>query len=222
MKRVFLIVISLIAIFSSLFIIAEHFSYTDEAYVRERIGALHESPGGAWIAAGVIVGLLWIDLLLPVPSSVVMTVSGMIFGLWTGALVSFVGATGAAVIGFFACRRGGHAMFKRLIADDDIRAIDRWFQSWGAAAIILSRPVPMMTEVLSCLAGLSDLKTRTFLVAATLGHIPVAIVYAWAGARGGLNNPTLAAAVALGIPAAGWLVVRRMKRTETAERGDGR
>ncbi len=213
MKHLLLIAVCLVVIFSSMFIVAEHLGYTDEAYVREEIEALYRSPHGALLAATVIVGLLVIDLLLPVPSSVVMLISGMIFGIWLGTAISLLGSMLAAGIGFFACRFGGQRVYRQLVGQQDMRRIHQWFTDYGVYAIILSRPIPMMTEILSCLAGLTDLKAGTFLAASALGHLPVCLVYAYFGHVSSPANPWPAACMALLVPAIGWLIMRRINKT---------
>jgi len=47
-------------------------------------------PGPA--AAALVIGLLSIDLFLPVPSSLVMILSGVLFGVWRGALLALAGS----------------------------------------------------------------------------------------------------------------------------------
>ncbi|MFW6057051.1 MAG: DedA family protein, partial [Chloroflexota bacterium] len=90
----------------------------------------------------------------------------------------------------------------------EIEDVTWWLEWYGVFAIVLSRPVPMLAGVLSCLVGLSHMRPRVFVVAAALGALPFSIVYAVAGSYGSLENPWAAAIVALGMPAAGWAVLR--------------
>ena len=164
-----------------------------------------------------MIGLLTIDLLLPVPSSIVMALSGKLLGTWWGGAASFAGAMLAAAIGYGACRRWGESAFRRLIGGADRERVRAWFQRYGVYAIILSRPVPMLTEILSCLAGLSAMRARTFFGAAVLGTLPICFVYSYVGSRGSLTDPWPAIWIALAIPAAGWLLVRWLKLDRPAE-----
>jgi hypothetical protein len=50
-------------------------------------------------AAAVGVGLLVVDVVLPVPSSAVMVAHGALFGVVLGALLSLLGSVGAAMVG---------------------------------------------------------------------------------------------------------------------------
>ena len=55
----------------------------------------------------IVISVLATDILLPIPSSVVSTMSGWQLGPWKGTLASWVGMTIGAVIGFALARRWG-------------------------------------------------------------------------------------------------------------------
>ncbi|MHC4885625.1 MAG: TVP38/TMEM64 family protein, partial [Planctomycetota bacterium] len=175
---------------------------------------LRSSSTGRLITAAAVVGLLVVDILLPIPSSIVMALSGKLLGCLLGGTVAFVGAMAAALIGFFACRWGGHRVFDRLVGEADSTRVRVWFERWGVYAIVISRPVPMLTEILSCLAGLSSVPPRTFCLASLLGTLPVAFVYGYVGSRGSIADPLPAILVSLLVPAAGWFVTRRIKKAD--------
>jgi 3-dehydroquinate synthase len=210
MKKILMLGVGLLVLFSVLFVAAEQAGYTEPEYVRGLVERVHRTGGGRAAVAALVVLLLSVDLLLPVPSSVVMAFSGMFLGAVLGTLVSFAGAMLAALIGFYICRRGGRAAFERLVGAQEEQRITDWFRRRGVVAIILSRPVPMLTEILSCLAGLSELSPRTFTAAAALGTLPVCAIYAWVGSRGDVTNPWPAVWISLALPAAGWLVAGRL------------
>src|ERR1044072_9556906 len=69
--------------------------------------------GGPW-AAILGMGLLVVDVLLPVPSSIVMVAHGALFGVLAGTLFSLAGSTGATLFGFWIGRRGGR-LLERLV-----------------------------------------------------------------------------------------------------------
>ena len=58
-----------------------------------------DSIGARGLAAWVGVGLLVADIVLPVPSSVVMLAHGALFGVIPGVALSLLGRTGNAVVG---------------------------------------------------------------------------------------------------------------------------
>lgn len=145
---------------------------TDPSAYMDRAGAL---------AAAVGVGLLVGDLVLPVPSSLVMVAHGALFGVVLGAVLSLAGLVGGAAVGF-AVGRGGGRLVDRLVPEHERRRADAMLDRWGPLAIVLSRPVPVLAETVTVLAGTSGLGWTRMLLAAFLGSLPLALVYAMTGA----------------------------------------
>jgi uncharacterized membrane protein YdjX (TVP38/TMEM64 family) len=215
--RILLLAVAFGTLFAATFAAAAALGYADSAVWQGWLDGVRASTGGRAAAAAAIVAMLVVDLVVPVPSSVVMTAAGALLGPWLGALVSFVGALAAACVGFWACRVGGRGVARRLVGEADLERTRGWFERWGVYAIVVSRPIPMLTEVLSCLAGLTSLPFRTFLAASALGTAPICVVYAIAGSRGSVTDPLPLVVVALAVPAVGWFVARRVK----GRRADG-
>src|SRR5215213_5929840 len=92
--------------------------------------------GGVW-AAALGVGLLIADVVLPVPSSLVMVAHGALFGVVGGTLLSLLGSTGAAMFGFWIGRRGGR-LLERLLTPEERERADLLLDRWGALAIIVT------------------------------------------------------------------------------------
>ncbi|MCF8345650.1 MAG: VTT domain-containing protein [Bacteroidales bacterium] len=159
-----------------------------------------------------IISFLVLDLFLPIPSSFVMILSGKLLGFALGGLIAFLGAILSAMLGYTICRIGGHKMYFKLNGAGDSRKIEEWFEKYGLLAIIISRPIPMLTEILSCLAGLSKIQFKNFLLASALGTLPICFVYSYFGDIASTSNPLVALWIALIIPAIGWIVVKNIKR----------
>ncbi len=132
------------------------------------------------LAGFVIVLLLVSDLVTPVPSSILMTFSGSLYGIWGGTFFSTVGSVGASVIGFLLGRFGKEGVSK-IITRDDLRSMDGWFYRWGEGILILSRMIPMVTETMSCFAGITDISFRRFLLLILVGTVPMTFFYAYVG-----------------------------------------
>jgi uncharacterized membrane protein YdjX (TVP38/TMEM64 family) len=168
---------------------------------------------GGWIAAALGVGLLVVDVLLPVPSSLVMIAHGALFGVVGGTVLSLAGAVGAALFGFALGRRGG-PLLDRLVPLDERRRADSLLQDWGDLAIIVSRPVPILAETLSILAGASPMSWGRMVLATLAGSVPAALIYALAGATArSLNNVALIFGLVIGVAGVFWLVGRRLRVT---------
>lgn len=136
---------------------------------------------GGVLAAGAGVGLLVADVFLPVPSSGVMVAHGALFGILVGAALSLVGSVGAFSLGFALGRRGERTM-ERLVAEEERSRANRLLRRWGVLAIVVTRPVPILAETTAFVAGASPLGWRTCVVAALVGSLPAAVLYAVAGA----------------------------------------
>ena len=165
----------------------------------------HPSSG----TASVIVALLAADLFLPIPSSLVMVLSGAAFGVGWGAALSLVGSIGGEWLGFELVRRYGRRASARLVGDDEIARLSRLFRQHGAAAIAVTRALPVVMETMSVVAGLSTMKRSTFLIASLIGTAPIVVVYAYAGAVSRQTNSLVPAVVMLiAVAGFGWIIYR--------------
>ena len=175
-------------------------------------------PAG-WVLAAVA-GLLAADLVLPVPSSVVLAAGGAAVGWPAAALAGAVGMLVGNLAGYWFCRLAGQRAFRRFVKPEEAQRFGRWLDRWGPAALVISRLVPMMAETLSCLAGLGRMGFGRFLLALVLGTVPVAVFFACWGERG-----THVLAVSLAVRAAGWLIFAvlagKSERSEIANGGKG-
>lgn len=173
------------------------------------------TPGvGAAGAAGAVLGvsLLVVDVALPVPSSLVMIAHGAVFGVGIGALLSLAGSTGATLLGFWLGRRGG-SLLARFVSPQEQEAADRLLQRWGALAIIVTRPVPLLAETVAVLAGTSTLGWGKATLAAVVGAVPPAVLYALAGAASaGNGNVGLIFIVVIALAGGAWLAERYVER----------
>jgi uncharacterized membrane protein YdjX (TVP38/TMEM64 family) len=133
-----------------------------------------------WVAAVVGIGLLVVDVVAPVPSSIIMVANGMLFGLAGGTLFSMAGGFGAALIGYWIGTRGG-SVGKRLLGAEALMRSNSFFLKFGMMAVIVSRPIPILAEAVSIIAGISRMPARKFFPAVLMGLLPTAMIYAAAG-----------------------------------------
>jgi uncharacterized membrane protein YdjX (TVP38/TMEM64 family) len=168
-------------------------------------------PGGASQTTVAVLGVLLLvaDVLLPVPSSLVMLAHGAIFDVPLGTVLSTLGATGATFVGH-RLGRAGSAVVARWVTGEEMVSARALFERWGMAAIVLSRPVPVLAETLAIVAGAMGYAAGRTVLAGALGSLPAAALYAWAGARGlsGANSAWVLGAV-LAISAVLWALGRR-------------
>jgi uncharacterized membrane protein YdjX (TVP38/TMEM64 family) len=161
-------------------------------------------------AAAVVVGLLALDIFIPVPSSIVMILSGAAFGVVWGSLLAFAGSIGGEWLGFELARKYGTAVSRRFIGDEsERRRLNDVLMTHGAAAIVVTRALPVVMETMSIVAGLSPMRRSTFLIASTIGTAPIVVVYAYAGAKSRETGSLVPAIVMLiAVAAGGWIWYR--------------
>jgi len=168
---------------------------------------------GAIYAAIAGVLLLTSDVALPVPSSVVMLANGALFGIVGGTLLSLTGGLLSVVIAFTIGRRGGRLLAK-IATPDEMRMADRIFSRWGTAAVVLSRPLPIIAETVVLFAGTSSMSWKRVILASAAGLIPTCLAYAAAGAIAmSFDNMVAVFVVTCAIAGLAWVIDRRVRRT---------
>jgi uncharacterized membrane protein YdjX (TVP38/TMEM64 family) len=151
--------------------------------------SLFEDPtpllrGGRVAAAVAGVLLLVADVFLPVPSSLVMVAHGALFGTTAGTILSLVGSTAAALTGF-AVGRAGNDAIRRWVTPAQHDRAGAMLERWGVLAIAVTRPVPILAETVSILAGSSPLTWLQVALSAAAGSLVPSLAYAWAGSHAG-------------------------------------
>jgi uncharacterized membrane protein YdjX (TVP38/TMEM64 family) len=179
------------------------------------MGDWFEPLGQAWIeraqespaaVAGLTVGLLAIDVLLPVPSSVVSTMAGKVLGFWLGTLASWTGMTLGSVAAFAAARAFGRPVALWLSKAPDLDRADALAAQYGPLILVLARPVPVLAEASIVFFGTTRLAWRRFLLPLVLSNLGIAAVYALLGDR--VQLP-IALAASLALPLAAMLAARK-------------
>ncbi len=136
--------------------------------------------GGGVPAAAISLALLVSDIVLPVPSSIVMALNGRLFGVAAGAALSVAGTVGAAMFGVALGRRGS-GIVARFVGPREHARATALLARWGILAIVVTRPIPLLAESVAIMAGTSNLSAARVAVASALGALPPALIYALAG-----------------------------------------
>ncbi len=184
------------------------------------------SMSGGPAMAGLVVGLLALDTVLPVPSSVLATFAGERLGFAGATGAIFAGLCLGNVVGYLIGRLAASPLVERLVGPDQLA----WAQTKvgtrpGAVALLVTRPIPILSEAAVVLAGGARARigrVATVLVPANAG---LAIVYAGLGsaAHDRLALP-LGLAGVVGVPlvaiAAAAVLDARRRHVGPVSRGD--
>lgn len=176
-------------------------------------GWLQPQDGPTWQAATWLatigIALLVVDVLLPVPSSVVAVALCWGLGPVAGGAAVAIGGSLAFVVGYGLGRLLPEARLRRWIGPalwDRVRGgADRHAGWW----IVLARPLPVLAELSAVMAGVWRLSMQRAFAQAALASIAMGALYggsAWLGARAPGATATMLALLVL--PAAFWCAHR--------------
>lgn len=162
----------------------------------------------------ILFGLLALDVLLPVPSSLASTLCGVVFGLWGGFWLSFGAMTVSAALGYWLGRAcSGYA--RRLIGERENALLRLFLRRYGTPALVALRTVPVLAEASVIFAGLGRMDVTRAAWPLLLGNAAVSLIYAWVGDAGRSPDAMLPAflgslALSALLMAAAWLWRRRL------------
>ncbi len=132
---------------------------------------------GGVVAALTGAALLLADVLIPVPSSIIMVSFGALFGFLPAVLLSWACGTGATMLGFWIGRRWSRGSMR------PPARVERLLARWGVIALVATRPLPILAETVAVMTGTSTrLGWRRVLAGAVVGSLPAALLYSAAGA----------------------------------------
>lgn len=133
------------------------------------------------IASLVIGSLLSIDVIAPVPSSILSTAGGYFLGFIGGTIISLVGMTISCLIGYWIGAKFGRAAALRLVDTKEISGFESLQKKYGDWIIIISRSVPLLAETSVLFAGIGRMKFNRFISMVTISNLGISMVYAAVG-----------------------------------------
>ena len=184
----------------------------------EWLRGLAEDPPSPSSTFALVVGLLATDILLPIPSSVISTMSGWQLGWLLGTLATWVGMNLGAVIGFGLARRYGQPLALWFSKEEDLQRMRHVSNEYGPFVLVLTRAMPVFAEASVLISGIHRLSWQRFLPAVVLSNLGIAIAYSALGDYAERHQwLPLALGVAIAVPI---LVAGIAKRFFPASAGD--
>jgi len=151
--------------------------------------------------------LLIADLVLPIPTTAVFAALGIVYGPWVGGLIAASGSFLSGVLAYALCRRYGYRVAHHFAGPDAMRYGEDLFARAGGWLVAFSRWLPLLPEVVACLAGLSNMPYKPFIIALLCGVVPVGFVFAFVG-HSGAEWPVLTLTASALAPLILWFLVR--------------
>jgi len=151
------------------------------------------------------------DLFLPLPATLIMSALGYIYGPIAGGLLATLGSVMAGLLAYGLCRGLGKKGALFILGEKDFTKGNRLFNKNGGWIVAISRWLPIVPEIVTCMAGLNQMHFRTFIVALICGSFPLGFVFAYIGFTGN-DYPVLAVSISAILPLALWIVAQYFMR----------
>ena len=211
MKRLFLIFLILATMVIVPFLIWG--SQVEESMSLENTVSWLRSTGNwAW-AAGI--GLLIIDLFFPILGTVVMSALGLVYGWFIGGLFSALGSIAAGLLAYGLAHKIGRKAVLWLTGENGLAEGERLFHGeTGGWLVAFSRWMPVLPEVVACLAGITKMPFKRFFAALCAGCFPMGFIFAWIGETGN-EQPVIALILSAGLPPLIWGAFRLLYRKKS-------
>jgi uncharacterized membrane protein YdjX (TVP38/TMEM64 family) len=154
---------------------------------------------GSW-AWAIGVGLIWADLVLPIPQTAVIAALGIIYGSVLGGLLGSLGLITSGIVGYLLMLTSARRFVQRVVGRQSLGKMGSLFERGGVWAIVVTRSLPYsVPEAMVFLAGLGGMPMRKFITALTIGSVPTAFAFAAIGA-GWADQPLVALLVSYLLP----------------------
>lgn len=129
------------------------------------------------------VGLQALQVIVaPIPGQLLAGVGGYLFGVLVGAAYSLLGVVIGSYIVFFAARQYGRPVIARLLSADTYERFERFGAANGSLALFVFFLLPVFPDDALCVvAGVWEIRPRTFGVLLIVGRAPSFLAAAYAG-----------------------------------------
>lgn len=153
------------------------FGEQSEQWIVENLLKDSEMSSGRVFAVMAVIFVLASDILLPVPSSGVMTFTGASFGWIVGSVICFAGLSLSCLIGYSLGRFFGLPLIKRFVAADELADMTGQLDRVGLWVLAGFRGLPVLAEASVLVAGVYRFSARRFWLAVTVANLTIAVIY---------------------------------------------
>jgi len=204
MRPLLKVMLVLIVAFAMTFVVGRALGILTVENVRTWLDAA-QTMNPAWVAA-IVIGLLFLDLFVAVPTLTITILAGFFLGFPAGMAAALTGMSLAACCGYaLGHRLGGRFIALLVKAPDERAALEATFQVSGPVMIMLSRGAPIIPEVTACLAGATHMPFARYLVFFAFSTVPYVAIAAYAGSISSVDSPMPAILAVIGLYGVMWL-----------------
>ena len=170
-----------------------------------------------WGYAGVFALMTLEGATLPVPSEIVLPLTGFLvwqgkMDFWTAVVVASLGGLLGTIIDFSIGYYLGRPAVLRYgrkvrISEKHLMIVEGWFTRHGGAAVLLARFVPLLRTLIAFPAGVAKMKIAKFLGFSTVGIVVWDIILIYLGVLAGQNYAAIASSLDSTLPLFGYLAL---------------
>lgn len=181
-RRILVLLLFTLAVFSALFLlIHHHFQGTCVILADESLADIKRLIL-SWGVAAPLMSILLMTLqatIAPLPAFLITAANGLVFGIYWGTVVSWIGAMCGSLVSFTISRVFFESFSKRMQNHrKGLEYIEHLSSKHGFKVVLIARLLPFISfDVISYAAGLSTIKVRSFILATGIGMLPATIVY---------------------------------------------
>lgn len=197
--------------FAATFVMMRATGILTEDQVRAFLAGAHRIDP-VWLVA-LAIGLLWVDLLIAIPTMTTILLAGYFLGPLLGSAAAIAGLFAMGVTSHVLGRVIGRPVLARLLHDEArLAAIEASFARNDVLALFVCQALPILPELACCLSGIARMNPVRFLSAYAVGVVPFAVIVAYAGSVSTIANPGPAIYAAIGVSASLLLAWRLLQR----------
>lgn len=167
-----------------------------------------------WGYAGVFALMTLEGATLPVPSEIVLPLTGFLvyqhnMDFWTAVVVASLGGLLGTIIdfsiGYYLGRPAVLRYGRRIrLSERHLMIVEGWFVKHGNAAVLFARFVPLLRTLIAFPAGVAKMKTSKFLAFSTVGIVVWDIILIYLGVLAGQNYAAIASSLDATLPLVGY------------------
>lgn len=138
---------------------------------------------GIWAPILSIILMILQAIIAPIPSFLITGANGIVFGVFWGIVISWIGAMFGAAITYYLARLLGEEFVKKKEKNSNLlKMVSEMSDKKGYKVVFIARLLPFISfDFISYAAGLSTMKAWKFFLATALGMIPGTILYVFFG-----------------------------------------
>jgi membrane protein DedA with SNARE-associated domain len=170
-----------------------------------------------WGYAGVFLLMTLEGATLPVPSEIILPLTGFLvykhtLEFWPAVAVASLGGLLGTIIDFsigYYLGRPAVLRFGRKIRlrEHHLITAEGWFAKYGNVAVLLARFVPLLRTVIAFPAGIAKMKIGKFLAYSTIGIVIWDIILIYLGVLAGQNASSIISTLDAVLPLIGYTAI---------------